>query len=150
MATIIDGKKTAYDLLTQVAEEVEAFKKQHDITPALAVVLVGEDPASQVYVRNKIAKAEASGIRSIEHRLSENTTQAELESLIDHLNADADVHGILVQLPLPKHLDENIVINRIASEKVAGAITPVPGSVGPMTIANLLKNTLTAAHLQID
>lgn len=124
MATLIDGKKIADDLLAQVAQDVQTFKKQHDITPALAVVLVGEDPASQVYVRNKIAKAEASGIRSIEHRLSEDTTQAELESLIDNLNADADVHGILVQLPLPKHLDEDIVINRIAAEKDVDGFHP--------------------------
>lgn len=283
--SIIDGKQIADDLLAQVAEQVQDFKKQHNITPALAVVLVGEDPASQVYVRNKIAKAKEAGMRSIAHRLPENTTQADLEQLIEDLNADAAVNGILVQLPLPKHLNEEIVINRIASakdvdgfhpdnvaalavgspkivpctpqgcmmmleqtlgdlsgkhavvigrsnivgkpmaalllqanctvtiahsrtqdiaalcrqadiivaavgvaqlvkadwiksgavvidvginiidsdgkrklvgdvdftevEKVAAAITPVPGGVGPMTIANLLKNTLTATHLQV-
>lgn len=134
MTTIIDGKKMADDLLSQVAEQVQTFKKQHDITPALAVILVGNDPASQVYVRNKIAKAHTSGIRSIEHRLSEDTTQAELESLIDNLNADAGVHGILVQLPLPRPLDEDIIINRIAAKKDVDGFHP--DNVAALTIGS--------------
>ena len=117
MATRIDGKVISAQVLEEVAEDAEAFQQTFGLKPGLAVVLVGEDPASQVYVRNKIARANESGINSIEHRLPAETTQDTLNSLIDALNADPEVHGILVQLPLPAHLDEEQVIAAISSAK---------------------------------
>ncbi|MCG9494195.1 bifunctional methylenetetrahydrofolate dehydrogenase/methenyltetrahydrofolate cyclohydrolase FolD [Acinetobacter pittii] len=113
---IIDGKATAQQVLDEVKYEV-AKMKQRGITPCLAVVLVGEDPASQVYVRNKIEKTEFVGMRSLEFRFEADLSQEQLLSKIDELNADASVHGILVQLPLPKHIDETDVLQRIDSKK---------------------------------
>jgi methylenetetrahydrofolate dehydrogenase (NADP+)/methenyltetrahydrofolate cyclohydrolase len=93
------------------------LKKTHNITPGLAVVLVGEDPASQVYVRSKGKQTLEVGMNSFEHKLNPDTSEETLLALIDQLNADRTVHGILVQLPLPSHLDETLVINRIFPEK---------------------------------
>lgn len=117
MAAIIDGKSFAAEIREQVAGHVKRLSQQHGITPGLAVVLVGEDPASQVYVRSKGKQTVEVGMRSFEHKLSEETSEAELLSLIDTLNRDPDVHGILVQLPLPGHLDEDLVINAIDPAK---------------------------------
>ncbi|OYX40912.1 MAG: bifunctional methylenetetrahydrofolate dehydrogenase/methenyltetrahydrofolate cyclohydrolase [Rhodobacterales bacterium 32-67-9] len=250
-ATIIDGKAFAARVRGAVAAQVARLKAEHGLTPGLAVVLVGADPASEVYVRSKGKSTVEAGMNSWEHRLPAETSEAELLALIDRLNADPAVHGILVQLPLPKHLNSDLVINAIDPAKdvdgfhisnvgllgtgqkamvpctplgclmmlrdhlgslagleavvvgrsnivgkpmaqlllgdsctvtiahsrtkdlgavcrradilkdgkqklvgdvdfascarVAGAITPVPGGVGPMTIACLLANTLTAA-----
>ena len=117
MADIIDGKEFAAKVRAQVAEHVAKLKSEHDITPGLAVVLVGEDPASQVYVRNKGKQTVECGMASFEHKLDASTDQATLMGIIEKLNADPAVHGILCQLPLPKHLDEEAVINAILPEK---------------------------------
>ncbi|MCU1731471.1 bifunctional methylenetetrahydrofolate dehydrogenase/methenyltetrahydrofolate cyclohydrolase FolD [Pseudomonas sp. 20P_3.2_Bac4] len=109
---IIDGKAAAARVLAEVKSQVQAMKTE-GITPALAVVLVGQDPASQVYVRNKVLRAEECGIRSLEHKLPAETDESALLALIAQLNADRDVHGILVQLPLPGHIDETRVLQAI-------------------------------------
>lgn len=116
-AQLIDGKAFAADVRARVAEQVTALKADHDITPGLAVVLVGEDPASQVYVRSKGKQTVEVGMNSFEHKLDADTSEAVLLSLIDQLNADPAVHGILVQLPLPGHLNEDLVINSIDPAK---------------------------------
>ncbi|MEL7463875.1 MAG: bifunctional methylenetetrahydrofolate dehydrogenase/methenyltetrahydrofolate cyclohydrolase FolD [Pseudomonadota bacterium] len=118
-AHLIDGKAFAATVREKVAAEVAKLKADHGITPGLAVVLVGEDPASQVYVRNKGKQTVEVGMNSYEHRLDATTGQAELMTLIDALNHDPSVHGILVQLPLPGHLDEDAVINAISPAKDA-------------------------------
>ncbi|MCV2867968.1 bifunctional methylenetetrahydrofolate dehydrogenase/methenyltetrahydrofolate cyclohydrolase FolD [Defluviimonas sp. WL0002] len=116
-AQIIDGKAFAAKVRGQVAEHVARLKTDHGITPGLAVVLVGEDPASQVYVRSKGKSTVESGMNSYEHKLDATTSEADLLALIDKLNNDPAVHGILVQLPLPKHLDSDLVINSIDPAK---------------------------------
>jgi len=112
-AKIIDGRAFAEKVRENVASAVQQLKEHNNLTPGLAVVLVGDDPASQVYVRNKGKQTIDAGMNSYEHRLREETTQEELIALIDELNGNSQVHGILVQLPLPKHFDENTVIARI-------------------------------------
>ena len=116
-AQIIDGKAFAFTVRKKVAENVSNLKAVHDITPGLAVVLVGSDPASQVYVRSKGKQTVEVGMNSFEHKLDADTSEDDLLDLIDSLNVDPAVHGILVQLPLPGHLDETSVIDRIAPEK---------------------------------
>jgi methylenetetrahydrofolate dehydrogenase (NADP+)/methenyltetrahydrofolate cyclohydrolase len=116
-ATILDGKAFAATVRGQVAEHVALLKSDHAITPGLAVVLVGEDPASQVYVRSKGKQTVEVGMKSVEHKLDAATSQDDLLALIDRLNTDASIHGILVQLPLPGHLDESLVINAIDPAK---------------------------------
>ena len=116
-AQIIDGKAFAAQVRERVAGHVTRLKDAHGITPGLAVVLVGEDPASQVYVRNKGRQTVEAGMSSFEHKLPADTAQDELLALLDRLNADPEIHGILVQLPLPSHLDEELVINRIDPDK---------------------------------
>jgi methylenetetrahydrofolate dehydrogenase (NADP+)/methenyltetrahydrofolate cyclohydrolase len=116
-AQIIDGKAFAATVREKVAAHVARLKEVHGITPGLAVVLVGEDPASQVYVRNKGKQTVECGMNSYEHKLPAETSEADLLALIEQLNADPEVHGILVQLPLPDHLDSDLVINAIAPEK---------------------------------
>ena len=116
-ATIIDGKAFAAKVRGQVAEHVARIKADHGLTPGLAVVLVGEDPASQVYVRSKGKQTVEVGMNSYEHKLDAETSEADLLALIDKLNNDPAVHGILVQLPLPKHLNEDLVINSINPAK---------------------------------
>lgn len=125
MATIIDGKALAALVVEEVAKDVAAFEKQYNIKPGLAVVLVGEDPASQVYVRNKVLRANESGLNSIERKLTADVDQATLNKVVDELNRDPAVHGILVQLPLPDHLDEEYIINAIAPEKDVDGFHPV-------------------------
>ncbi|MHA6192963.1 bifunctional methylenetetrahydrofolate dehydrogenase/methenyltetrahydrofolate cyclohydrolase FolD [Pseudomonas wadenswilerensis] len=109
---LIDGKAAAARVIAEVKTQVEDMKRQ-GIAPALTVILVGQDPASQVYVRNKVLRAEECGIRSEEHKLPADTSEATLLALIGELNADASVHGILVQLPLPGHIDETRVLQAI-------------------------------------
>ena len=116
-ARIIDGKAVAEELRHEVAAGVAALKAKHGLTPGLAVVLVGEDPASQVYVRNKGRETNAAGMRSIEHKLPATVSEAALLELIGTLNRDDDVHGILVQLPLPKHIESRKVIEAIDPDK---------------------------------
>jgi methylenetetrahydrofolate dehydrogenase (NADP+)/methenyltetrahydrofolate cyclohydrolase len=116
-ANIIDGKAFAATVRQKVASKVADLKETHSITPGLAVVLVGEDPASQVYVRSKGKQTIEVGMNSFEHKLGVDTSEEVLLALIDELNADPSVHGILVQLPLPSHVDESLVTNHIAPEK---------------------------------
>ena len=115
-AQLLDGKIMSDELRVRIAERVAALKEK-GVQPGLAVILVGEDPASQIYVRNKEKGCEQVGMHSIAIRLPAETTQAELESHIRALNADASIHGILVQLPLPRHLDEAAALAVIAPEK---------------------------------
>ena len=116
-AHIIDGKAFSAKVQQMVTNHVTAMKADHGITPGLAVVLVGEDPASEVYVRSKGKRTVEAGMNSYEHRLDATTSQANLLALIDQLNADQSVHGILVQLPLPDHIDSALVINAIDPAK---------------------------------
>ena len=116
-ATVIDGKAFAAKVRGKVGEHVARLKADHGITPGLAVVLVGEDPASQVYVRSKGKMTVEVGMNSFEHKLDVNTSEATLLKVIEDLNADPAVHGILVQLPLPDHLDSDLVINSIDPAK---------------------------------
>lgn len=116
-ARIIDGKATAARVREDVARDVADLRASHGITPGLAVILVGNDPASEVYVRNKAKQTAEVGMRSLKTELPATTSQSELLTLIAKLNADPDVHGILVQLPLPPQIDELAVIDAIAPEK---------------------------------
>ena len=115
--TLLDGKAFAADVRARVAAQVARLRDDHGITPGLAVVLVGEDPASQVYVASKGKQTVACGMASFEHRLPADTSEAELLAIVERLNADPAVHGILVQLPLPAHLDSELVINAIDPAK---------------------------------
>jgi methylenetetrahydrofolate dehydrogenase (NADP+)/methenyltetrahydrofolate cyclohydrolase len=116
-AHVIDGKASAQGLQTWVAAHVARLKEEQRVTPGLAVVLVGENPASQIYVRNKGYQTEAAGMASFEHKLPDTTSEIDLLALINRLNADPAIHGILVQLPLPKHLNVELVINHIDPAK---------------------------------
>jgi methylenetetrahydrofolate dehydrogenase (NADP+)/methenyltetrahydrofolate cyclohydrolase len=116
-AKVIDGKAFAATVRDKVAVHVSRLKADHNITPGLAVVLVGEDPASQVYVRSKGKMTLEVGMKSVEHKLDIETPEADLLALIEQLNNDPEIHGILVQLPLPKHLNEDLVINSISPAK---------------------------------
>lgn len=124
MAIIIDGKKTSADIKAEIAIETEAFKTETGITPGLAVVIVGSDPASQVYVRNKCRACEAVGFYSEKYEIPEETTEDELIALIEKLNADDKIHGILVQLPLPRHIDVEKVLLTIKPSKDVDAFHP--------------------------
>jgi methylenetetrahydrofolate dehydrogenase (NADP+)/methenyltetrahydrofolate cyclohydrolase len=117
VATIIDGKAFSANLRADIARKVEILKRDHSLVPGLAVVLVGEDPASQVYVRSKGKQTTEAGMNSYEHKLPADTGEDELLQLIDQLNSDSSVHGILVQLPLPDHINEEAVINSVAADK---------------------------------
>jgi len=117
MSKVIDGKAFAEKVRADVAKQVDWLKTNHQVTPGLAVVLVGEDPASQVYVRNKGKQTVEVGMNSYEHKLDASVSEAELLTLIDTLNKDDSVHGILVQLPLPDHMREAAVIDAIDYRK---------------------------------
>jgi len=153
MTKKIDGKEFAQGLRTRVGEEISVLQRDHGLTPGLAVVLVGEDPASQVYVRNKGKQTLEAGMNSYEHKLSEATGQEELLALISKLNDDPNVHGILVQLPLPSQIDSHAVINAIDPDKdvdgfhlinVGRLATGAPGLVPctPLGCMMLLKDEL--------
>lgn len=116
-ATIIDGKAKAAELSAELSATTAELVRSRNIKPGLAVVIIGEDPASQVYVRNKKRTAEACGFNSVQHNLAEGVSQAEVLALIDDLNTDPAIHGILVQLPIPAHLDELAVTQSIVPEK---------------------------------
>ena len=116
-ATLIDGKAFSVDLVDRVAAAAARLEASQGVKPGLAVVIVGEDPASQIYVRNKGETTLRAGMRSDTHRLDETTTQDELLALIARLNADAGIHGVLVQLPLPKHIDSSVVLDAIDPDK---------------------------------
>ena len=117
MAKVIDGNKVAASIRSECKTRVDALKETAGVTPGLAVILVGENPASAVYVRNKIRACDMVGIKSYTHRLNADITTEDLVVLIHQLNADAGVHGILVQLPLPKHIDMERVLETISPEK---------------------------------
>jgi methylenetetrahydrofolate dehydrogenase (NADP+)/methenyltetrahydrofolate cyclohydrolase len=124
-ATIIDGKIYSERLRAQVADEVARLRAERGLQPGLAVVLVGDDPASQIYVRSKGEQSKAAGMHSVTHRLPEQTAQDELLALVSALNADPAIHGILVQLPLPKHLDERAVIAALDPAKDVDGLTMI-------------------------
>jgi methylenetetrahydrofolate dehydrogenase (NADP+) / methenyltetrahydrofolate cyclohydrolase len=124
-AQIIDGKAVAARLRQRVGILAREFETAQGIKPGLAVVLVGDDPASQVYVRSKGRATEEAGMRSFEYRLAENTSQTELLALLDRLNADPAVHGILVQLPLPSHIDTHAIIERVSPAKDVDGFHPM-------------------------
>lgn len=152
----IDGKKIAADLRADIANEVQKMDRQ----PGLAVILVGEDPASQVYVRNKIKATEGAGLRSIEHRLPETATVEEIATVIEQLNTDQDVDGILLQLPLPDGIDADPLVQMIAPAKdvdgltftnvgklVAGADGLVPCTPqGSLRLIKSVREDLTGLH----
>lgn len=124
MAQIIDGKRISAEIRAEIKEQTEAFKAERGYAPGLAVIIVGEDPASQVYVRNKKRACDEVGFYSESYELPAETTQDELLSLIERLNADENIHGILCQLPLPRHLDETAVLLKIKPEKDVDAFHP--------------------------
>ena len=134
MAKIIDGKVISAQIRDEIAEKVKEYNAKTGKLPGLAVVIVGDNPASQVYVRNKKKACEQVGFNSWVYEMPETTTQSELNALIDKLNNDAQVHGILVQLPLPKHLNEEEIILRIKPEKDVDAFHPY--NVGRITIGD--------------
>ncbi|GGK54144.1 bifunctional methylenetetrahydrofolate dehydrogenase/methenyltetrahydrofolate cyclohydrolase FolD [Salinarimonas ramus] len=148
-ATIIDGKAFAAGLRARVAEDVRGLAER-GIAPGLAVVLVGEDPASQVYVRNKAAQTVEAGMRSFQHRLPATTSQAELLALVHTLNADDAVDGILVQLPLPAGIDAQAIIEAIAPEKDVDGFHPA--NVGRLAtgMPGLVPCTPLGASMLID
>jgi methylenetetrahydrofolate dehydrogenase (NADP+)/methenyltetrahydrofolate cyclohydrolase len=117
VVTVIDGKQAAASVISAVTEAAESLERAGGAKPGLAVVIVGNDPASHAYVNSKSRMAKQCGFNSIQHTLPEETTQEALQSLVDTLNADPTIHGILVQLPLPRHLDQEPVIQSILPEK---------------------------------
>ncbi len=212
-ATLIDGKARAAELSASITESAAELFETHGVKPGLAVVSIGDDPASKIYTRNKKRTAETCGFYSVQHALAADSSQETVLALLTELNADPAIHGILVQLPLPDHLDKQLITQSVAPEKdvdgfhfqnigkltagvtenvfvpctgewikpgaividvginriqvseggetktkltgdvdfkevskVAGAITPVPGGVGPLTIAMLMANTLASAR----
>lgn len=134
MAILLDGKLTSGKVKDKIAEQVKVYRAKGLRTPCLAVILVGDNEASKIYVRNKKRICEKIGFDSLEYLLPEDTKDTELISLVDMLNTDESVDGILVQLPLPKHLDEQSVINRISPSKDVDAFHPE--SVGRISIGN--------------
>ncbi len=123
-AAILDGKALAEQIRAEIAVEAKEFIAASGVTPCLAAVLVGEDPASQVYVRNKQKACEKAGLKSVMHRLAAETTTEQLLDLVEQLNADASVHGILIQLPLPKQINETAVLEAVNPAKDVDAFHP--------------------------
>ena len=133
-AQVIDGKQIAADMRAEMQAEIERLKSEHDLTPGLAVVLVGENPASKVYVGQKKKACAATGIYSTEDKLPEETTEEELLKVVERLNNDDSIHGILVQLPLPKQINENKILNAIRPDKDVDGFHPV--NVGHMLVGD--------------
>jgi methylenetetrahydrofolate dehydrogenase (NADP+)/methenyltetrahydrofolate cyclohydrolase len=131
----IDGKAKAAELSETITTQTASLLEEHGITPGLAVVLVGEDPASEVYVRTKKKRAEGCGFLSIQHTLAEDTPQEDVLALIDKLNNDPGIHGILVQLPLPAHLDEQLITQSISPTKDVDGFHFI--NIGKLTSGNL-------------
>ena len=134
MAQIIDGKAISKQVREEIATDVVAFREKYNRAPGLAVIIVGSDPASQVYVRNKKRACEEVGFYSESYELPAETTQEELVALVERLNEDDKINGILVQLPLPKHLDETEILLKIKPEKDVDAFHPY--NVGKIMIGN--------------
>ena len=124
MAEIIDGKKVSEHIREQIAQGVSEIKEQSGITPGLAAVLVGDDPASEIYVRNKRKACATAGMYSEEHKLSAETSEDELLALVDQLNNDPNIHGILVQLPLPDHINETKILRAVTPLKDVDGFHP--------------------------
>jgi len=152
-AKIIDGKSYAEGLRGRIAGHVSWLKTEHGVTPGLAVVIVGYDPASQIYVRNKAKQTVEIGMYSEKYELEESVSEAEVLALVEKLNADPAIHGILVQMPLPGHIDPNKVITTISPDKDVDCFTPasvgklqigLPGPVSctPLGCLMLLRDTL--------
>ncbi len=152
-ATIIDGKAVAADIRAELAARIATIKRERSVPPGLAVILVGQDPASQVYVRSKERQAQEAGFKSVAYRRPEDISEEQLITLIEGLNEDPSINGILVQLPLPKHIDEAVVIHAISPEKDVDGFHPI--NVGrmitgehsllpctPLGCITLLKRTL--------
>jgi methylenetetrahydrofolate dehydrogenase (NADP+) / methenyltetrahydrofolate cyclohydrolase len=131
-AKLIDGKQIAAEVRADVADRVAKLKAEHGVTPGLATVLVGEDPASAAYVRSKQRMCEKLGIHSVGHKLEATASQEEVEKLVADLNADPAIHGILVQLPLPKHLDEEAILNKVDLKKDVDGFHPI--NIGRLTM----------------
>src|SRR5213083_714083 len=123
-AHIIDGKALAQAVRDQIAKDAAALLARSGITPGLAAILVGDDPASHLYVKNKQKACESVGIFVADHRLPSATSQTELLALIDKVNQDPRIHGILVQLPLPRQIDSNVILNAVSPEKDADGFHP--------------------------
>lgn len=132
MATLIDGKAFSQTLRTKLSHQVEDIKKHHNIIPGLAVILVGDDPASEVYVNNKEKSAHACGFHSVAYKLAENVSEEALLALIDELNQDQTIHGILVQLPLPPHISKGAVLRHIDPLKDVDGFHPI--NIGKLAI----------------
>jgi methylenetetrahydrofolate dehydrogenase (NADP+)/methenyltetrahydrofolate cyclohydrolase len=124
-AQIIDGKAEAERLRGDIAVAVAALKEKHGLVPGLAVVLVGEDPASAIYVRNKGEQTKAAGMHSVTHRLPAEATEAEVLALVSSLNADPDIHGILVQFPVPDHISQSAILATISPDKDVDGLTVI-------------------------
>ncbi len=142
-AQIIDGKEFAAKLRANIAIHVERLKKEHDITAGLAVIIIGHDPASQVYVRNKAKQTLEVGMNSFKYELADDVSEAELLKLIDELNNRDEVHGILVQMPVPKHIDATKIINALNPAKDVDMFHPLnagklmTGQIGPVSCTPL-------------
>ena len=134
MSKVLDGKIFAEGLRERVGAAVTRLKTDHNVTPGLAVVIVGSDPASQVYVRNKVKMTKAVGMTSVHHELSETTSESDLLALVESLNNDASIHGILVQLPLPSHINSDKVLASIVPEKDVDGFHVV--NVGRLSVGN--------------
>lgn len=159
-ATVINGKAIAREMRQSIAAHVDVLVNQHGLFPSLAVIIVGNDPASQIYVANKKKRAEKAGIASQVHALPENTTQEALLALVAKLNADARTHGILVQMPLPRHIDTSKILSAIhpvkdvdglhpenAGKLVAGQLGMVPCTpLGCMTLIKSVAKNLKGLH----
>ena len=134
MSNIIDGKAVSQNVKDRIKEEAALLKKKYGVTAGLAVIIVGDDPASRIYVNNKKKACEYVGFDSYEYALPEETTEEELLKLVNKLNIDDKIDGILCQLPLPKHIDENVIINNIDPNKDVDAFHPV--NVGKIMIGD--------------
>lgn len=134
MSNIIDGKAVSQSVKDRIKEETAKIKAKYGVTPGLAVIIVGDNPASRIYVNNKKKACEYVGFNSYEYALSEETTEADLLDLINDLNNDEKIDGILCQLPLPKHIDESVIINNISPDKDVDAFHPV--NVGKIMIGD--------------
>jgi methylenetetrahydrofolate dehydrogenase (NADP+)/methenyltetrahydrofolate cyclohydrolase len=140
-ATIIDGTAVADSVRAQVAAEVAALGREHGIVPGLAVVLVGDDPASTVYVRSKVKRTAEAGMRSFDHRLPGNVSEADLLGVIERLNGDSAVHAVLVQLPLPAHIDTARIIAALDPRKDADGLHPLNAGLLAAGTATLIPCT---------
>ena len=149
-ATIIDGFQVAAELREQVAAEAAALKASHGVVPGLAVVLVGEDPASAVYVRNKLKATAECGLKSLEYKLPAETSEEEVLALVRRLNADPAVHGILVQLPLPKQIDADKVLGLIDPDKDVDGFHPVNAGRLSVGLPGFVPCTPRGSQILID